>query len=687
MKPEYIYVSYADIDRARVLPIIDYMNKCGINTFCVETFFNGEKVMESDQKMFCPDKSVCFVSDGYCCCLLLNNMAPLKKDVLIVYLDDLFEFDEDWVNKKIPSVKSVYRNEFYSEKYFSAVLCGDDFFDGFRDDNKFTDVFGKRAALSGFDEDEYYRNASDTEYMDGRRELRKGNYKKAVEIFSALYKKGNFLAGMRIAELNITGYYPETSVETAYNIFTQVAEKNNDPLARAWFAKFKYNNNAQEARTLMQRCLADLEKKCICGSAEAKFFLGCEYKSGRLVDKDDEKAFRLLVDAYEGGCLQAGAQLAECYRSGIGCRKDVLRAVDILTECAQAKEPFAIYKLGLMYFDSEGVAEDLAYAYKLLKAAAEAGFTGAMELIGDYYFYDYLGKGISAEDAIIWYEKAEKQGSVYAAEKLGLIYSDKDKDKAFKYFVISADKGSEFSQYYLVKYYFFDDKYRDPKKGIENLQKSAGQNYVPAQALLGQIYYYGRYGFEKNEQEGLRFYELAAEGGDENAQFEFAGIIKKENPLRAAEFYKKSIKGGYPPAYYGLAMMYVDGLLEDKDYNTTDSYLYKLKEILVQDSTKRFDEYYEKIADAYVEIAFRVDERDTAKWYYSIAVEIYKKLLESGKEFDPRKLIDCYLGISKLYSKIGERSERKKYVALADLVKNEYYDECRKFEANDIEEY
>lgn len=138
---------------------------------------------------------------------------------------------------------------------------------------------------------------------------------------------------------------------------------------------------------------------------------------------------------------------------------------------------------------------------------------------------------------------------------------------------------------------------KDEKLGLHYVNQAAGQNYAPAQLLLGNIYFDGtdsikknhimaaRYfqlaadqgiksaqnsiafmllngdGVDKNEEKALEYLKKSAEQGDAQGQASYAKLLA-ENPndvKQAIEYFEKAAKNGSIDAYIGLASIYSTG--------------------------------------------------------------------------------------------------------------------------------
>ena len=94
-------------------------------------------------------------------------------------------------------------------------------------------------------------------------------------------------------------------------------------------------------------------------------------------------------------------------------------AVDIWKRLAEKGVIFAQYRLGVCYYDGEGVARNYAEAVKWYKKAAELGDTDAMLCLGRMY---ERGEGAVKDlyEARGWFEKAFEKGvecAAYCLEK------------------------------------------------------------------------------------------------------------------------------------------------------------------------------------------------------------------------------------------------------------------------------
>jgi hypothetical protein len=108
-----------------------------------------------------------------------------------------------------------------------------------------------------------------------------------------------------------------------------------------------------------------------------------EGKYTRPADAGDMAA--IYREAAERGDLVAQTKLGLLYREGAGVAEDDVRAAEWLHKAAEQGEPEAQAALGTMYDVGEGVAKDLEKAAEWYLRAAENGHPGAQFSLGSMY--------------------------------------------------------------------------------------------------------------------------------------------------------------------------------------------------------------------------------------------------------------------------------------------------------------
>jgi TPR repeat protein len=128
------------------------------------------------------------------------------------------------------------------------------------------------------------------------------------------------------------------------------------------------------------------------------------------------------------------AELARKYEHGVGCPRDIGKALLYYKRAAEANEPSAMVALGDLYREGKCVPQDMGYARGMYDRAAKLGFAPAMARMGDTsggsvaeeWFRQAAGKGYGPamtrlgdllRDAS-WYQKATEAGDPPAFAKL-----------------------------------------------------------------------------------------------------------------------------------------------------------------------------------------------------------------------------------------------------------------------------
>jgi hypothetical protein len=152
-----------------------------------------------------------------------------------------------------------------------------------------------------------------------------------------------------------------------------------------------------------------------------------------------------------------------------------------LKRAAENDDCTAQFRLGMLYRNGKGVAQDPRAAFTWLDRAARWGHPEAMLHAGILY---ELGEGLDQDHgkAFEWYLKAAEAGVPLAMGCVGGTY----------------ERGKGVS--------------RDLVKAAEWYRRGADQGDAPCQAELGECYEQGK-GVETNLAEALRWYELALWNG------------------------------------------------------------------------------------------------------------------------------------------------------------------------------
>lgn len=115
---------------------------------------------------------------------------------------------------------------------------------------------------------------------------------------------------------------------------------------------------------------------------------------------------------------------------------------------------------------------------------------------------------------------------------------------------------------------------------IRTLHKMAESGDVDAQSLLGWEYYQPRYDTTPNVQEAIKWFELAAKQGDEEAPLALGDIYYEGEQVRvdyakAYALFNQATQRGVNLAWSRLGMMYANGQYVEVDCSKAKEYLDK----------------------------------------------------------------------------------------------------------------
>ncbi len=131
----YVFISYAHLDGAAVLPCVETMKSSGINLWFDEGIEAGSEWPEFiAEKVVGCSKFVLFISNAYLnsqnCKRELNFAISRKKEILSVFLEDVQL--SPGVEMQLGTYQAIYRSRFDSDFTFRTSLGNERFFDSCR---------------------------------------------------------------------------------------------------------------------------------------------------------------------------------------------------------------------------------------------------------------------------------------------------------------------------------------------------------------------------------------------------------------------------------------------------------------------------------------------------------------------------------------------------------------------------
>lgn len=219
--------------------------------------------------------------------------------------------------------------------------------------------------------------------------------------------------------------------------------------------------------------------------------------------------------------------------------KNYSKAAKLYKPLAQNGNANAQMWLGMLYYDGNGVAQDLNEAAIWFRLSAEQGDGTAQAMLGSMYF---SGDGVKQNDveAMKWLRLSADQGKSTSQYLIGEMYMDGrvvayDALEAVKWFQLAAEQGFVKAQLRLGDWYGFSGcltyigegrcqnckdyprEYNDPAESLKWYRLAAKQNSAPAQYQVGSAYELG-YIVSRDYAEAVKWYRLAAEQGYDFAE-------------------------------------------------------------------------------------------------------------------------------------------------------------------------
>lgn len=205
---------------------------------------------------------------------------------------------------------------------------------------------------------------------------------------------------------------------------------------------------------------------------------------------DFTSAFTLYSKLSDAGNADAQTSLAFMLQKEQGCQKDEKRALELYIKAADAKQPYALFNLAILYANGiGGVTHDQFKAHDLHMEAATREVPPAM-----YEVALMLERGLGCiqnySEAAFWYEEGAKRGHLESFNNLGALYKeghgvDIDEAKTFICFSRAAEGGLAQGLYNLGMLY--DQGFgceQDHDEALDLCRKAAYKGHEKAKEII-----------------------------------------------------------------------------------------------------------------------------------------------------------------------------------------------------------
>lgn len=251
-------------------------------------------------------------------------------------------------------------------------------------------------------------------------------------------------------------------------------------------------------------------------------------------------------------------------------KEDYEKAEQLLISEANSGNVLAIHDLGKLYSTKKLGEKDEEKSYKYYEKALQ-GFV-EIEPNGDFMFpYENVCQKPVDMRSYIWY----RIGKMHCYG-LG---TQQDYEKAFEWFLKSAQEGNRFAQYSLGnQYYYGNGTDKDLSQAFQWYMKSAEQGQPYAAYAAAQMYNKGEYVF-KDESQAQEYYKQALAGflelesknqADDNLFYKIGimyknGLGTQKDMLKAIEYFKHSAELNNTNAKRTIALEYLSGKHLEQD--------------------------------------------------------------------------------------------------------------------------
>lgn len=256
--------------------------------------------------------------------------------------------------------------------------------------------------------------------------------------------------------------------------------------------------------------------------------------------------------------------------------EDFKKAEQLLLSESKSGNVLAIHDLGKLYSTDKLGAKDEEKSFAFYQEALQ-GFM-EIEPDSDYMFpYEPKFKGQVMKPAdmrsYVWY----RIGKMHCYG-LG---TEQDYEKAFQWFLKSAQEGNKFAQYSLANLYYYGNSVeKDLSQAFLWYQKSASQGQPYASYAVAQMYSKGEYVAENNET-AQRYYKAALSGfleleskdqADDNLFYKIGvmyknGLGTEADISKAIDYFKRSAEMNNKNGLYEYGKTLIQGKYIEADLN------------------------------------------------------------------------------------------------------------------------
>ena len=579
--------------------------------------------------------------------LFINKLSEEEQEVFNKYINLKLERDKDEDNSlnsfEIDGLGDFDGDDTEREDTSSEenLLSGELYYLGKNVDKDYYKAkeYFEKAAKEGNEHAESYLGLFYEKGYGGEKDINKALYwyKKAA-------LKGNVYSQYSLGFIYYEGEEVKQNLEYAFKWYKEAAEKGFAPAQYALSYLYKNGEGCEKDNI---KAYYWLEEAADNDFEDAYYILGQSYLEGNsIIDANYKKAFFYLskgANKKEMNCLES---LGDMYYWGLYVKEDRDKAFSLYKESIDKCNISIFYKLGQLY-EEEGKVEEALLNYN---EGDECGDINCTQRLGVMY---WNGEGIKEdrEKGLEYIKKGVKSGNANSLFILGIALLDKDREKGEKYLIEAYRKGSSQAASILAR------------EGIKNFLEKKEVNETEILAYVNKIidsglaigtYYYGLLnlygiGMEKNnEMAFINFLDAAEHKCNEAinciANMYKHGIFLARDIEEAIKWYEKAVEKVSVIGILSLIEIYEKGIGGKEDHlKAFEGAMFLRKIDIVEGNLKLISYYYKGIGveaskdegNKYINELLKLDEGK--------AYVILGELCEEGLIENEEKAIEYYL--------------------------------------------
>lgn len=318
-------------------------------------------------------------------------------------------------------------------------------------DREMAAYYIRKAAKNGYPEAEYLLGLI---YSEGRGLPH--NWKKAIQWFTIAANHGHAKAMFYLGRCHHYGINMERNTMRALELYSKSADlgygRAMKELGRIFHTGEFGTTDEKRSADYYERAFEVLYESAMGDNdGECQQILGRSYLDGEGVTKSYHHAVKFYQRSAANCYADGYNSLGYCYGSGLGVKKDDVKAHELSLEAAKLGLPIAMDNVAMNYLNGRGIEKSVEDYHEWIYRAAECGSHTALYEIGiDYAIGEICKKNMTKSEK--WLKEAINSGSLQAMLLLGSFYEEGHIDipngklKAFELYRQAAING-HFSAY------------------------------------------------------------------------------------------------------------------------------------------------------------------------------------------------------------------------------------------------